>query len=291
MCFWFQWVVKLFHVEQNKFLYTAKDHLVSSEEFDIFWNEEEGYALTAVPNEIDLKKYYQAESYNSHKTEKHTLLDFIYVFVQKLMLSYKARFIKQNNATVLDYGSGVGVFANYLKNRGFTVTAVEPSDIARKACIKKGLNSYETIDYISESTLFSVITLWHVLEHVPDLNKTLAQLNNKIQCNGTLIIAVPNLKSYDAKHYKSYWAALDVPRHLWHFTDIGLIKLLESSGFAFQSTHPLWFDALYISYLSESQKGSSFAFIKGLFVGVWSNLKALFNGQYSSKIYIFKKTN
>ena len=276
-------------MEQKKFLYTAKDHLVSSEEFDIFWNEEKGYANTALPKEINLALYYQAEAYSSHKTEKHSFFDFLYVIVQKLMLSYKASFISESKTSVLDYGSGVGVFANFLQNKGFTVTTVEPSDMARNVCLEKGLNAYKTIDYISKSTSFSAITLWHVLEHIPDVKAILTQLDRKLQTKGTLIIAVPNLMSYDAKHYRSHWAALDVPRHLWHFTDKGLIQLVESSGFSFRSFHPLWFDAIYISYLSELQQGNRFAFIKGFFVGIWSNWLALSNGQYSSKIYIFEK--
>jgi len=117
----------------------------------------------------------------------------------------------------------------------------------------------------------------------------LSQLYSKLKTTGKLVIAVPNLKSYDAIYYKAFWAALDVPRHLWHFTDSGLIRLLEVNGFLFESQHPLWFDAFYISYMSEVQKGATFPFLRGIFIGLISNIKALFNNQYSSKIYVFRK--
>ena len=65
---------------------------------------------------------------------------------------------------------------------------------------------------------FDVITLWHVLEHIPKINDYLLRLKNLLKLDGTLIIAVPNYKSYDAKFYKNFWAAYDVPRHLWHFS-------------------------------------------------------------------------
>jgi predicted SAM-dependent methyltransferase len=207
------------------------------------------------------------------------------------MLSYKASFVnKLGKGTVLDYGSGVGVFAAFLKDRGYDLTTVEPSKSARKACDYKGLVCYSSLDEIPESMSFSTITLWHVLEHLPDLDGILNQLQSRLTPEGSLIIAVPNLNSHDAEYYNSNWAALDVPRHLWHFSSPGLIKLVEQHNLVFESQHPLWFDALYISYMSEVQKKTSFTFIRGICVGLWSNLKAYTSGQYSSKIYVFKKS-
>ena len=290
MSSWYQWDVKWFHVEQHDFLFKAKDELVSKEEFNIYWSKDNDYAVTQLPKSTILENYYKSEKYSSHKILKNSPLDFIYALVQKLMLYYKKSFIvKRQDYYVLDYGSGVGVFANFLKKRGFSIKTVEPNKGARNECLKKELECYKSIDYLPKERFYSAITLWHVLEHIPDLNRVLVKLYSKLQQEGDLIIAVPNLNSYDAKHYKSDWAALDVPRHLWHFTDSGIIKLVEKSGFIHISNHPLWFDAFYISYKSEAQKRSSFPFLKGLIVGFWSNLKAINNGQYSSKIYVFKK--
>ena len=95
-------------MEQNTFLFKAKDHLVSQKEFNIYWDEQKKYAHTEVAKGINLEAFYKADAYSSHKTEKNTFLDYIYTFVQKLMLSYKAGFVKkQANNNVLDYGAGV----------------------------------------------------------------------------------------------------------------------------------------------------------------------------------------
>ena len=61
--------------------------------------------------------------------------------------------------------------------------------------------------------------MWHVLEHVSELNKYLIQLNLLLEKDGRLIIALPNPESADAKHYGKCWAAYDVPRHLYHFSN------------------------------------------------------------------------
>ena len=65
---------------------------------------------------------------------------------------------------------------------------------------------------------FDVITLWHVMEHLEPLNETWETLHSLLTEKGVLIVAVPNCSSFDAKKYGAYWAAYDVPRHLWHFT-------------------------------------------------------------------------
>ena len=78
-----------------------------------------------------------------------------------------------------------------------------------------------------ENESFDIITLWHVLEHLPNLEEHISIFKNLLKPNGTLIIAVPNYKSYDANHYKEFWAAYDVPRHLWHFSQNSISKLVS----------------------------------------------------------------
>ena len=65
---------------------------------------------------------------------------------------------------------------------------------------------------------FDVITLWHVMEHLEHLDEVWQRLHELLTEKGVLIVAVPNCSSYDAQRYGEYWAAYDVPRHLWHFT-------------------------------------------------------------------------
>ena len=60
--------------------------------------------------------------------------------------------------------------------------------------------------------------MWHVLEHVSNINDTLLQFSRILKKDGSLIIAVPNCNAWDATYYKEFWAAWDVPIHLWHFS-------------------------------------------------------------------------
>lgn len=268
----------------------AKDHLVSKETFEIKWNEKRNYAETSLPKDIVLSRYYETDDYNSHKTETKSFLDLLYKTVQKSMLYYKTGFIRPRiKGNVLDVGGGVGVFAAYLANKRFQTTVVEPSKKGHEACIKKGLNTYLSVADLPTNKRYSATTMWHVLEHLTSPEKTLQELHALMETDALLIIAVPNLKSHDARHYGSEWAALDVPRHLWHFTHKGLIELVEPLGFVVVAQKPLWFDVFYISYLSEKNSRKKLPFLRGLLVGTIFTFRALFDGEHSSNIYVFKK--
>ena len=268
----------------------AKDHLVSKETFEIKWNEKRNYAETSLPKDIVLSRYYETDDYNSHKTETKSFLELLYKTVQKSMLYYKTGYIRSRiKGNVLDVGGGVGVFAAYLANKRFQTTVVEPSKKGREACIKKGLNTYLSVADLPTNKRYSATTMWHVLEHLTSPEKTLQELHALMETDALLIIAVPNLKSHDARYYGSEWAALDVPRHLWHFTHKGLIDLVEPLGFVVVAQKPLWFDVFYISYLSEKNSKKKFPFLRGLVVGTICTFRALFDSEHSSNIYVFKK--
>ena len=283
----------MFHVEhmiKKEAPLKAKDHLVSKEIFEIKWNEKRNYAKTSLPKDTVLARYYETENYSSHKTETKTILDLLYKTVQKSMLYYKEGFVRpQIKGNVLDVGGGVGVFATYLAHRKFETTVVEPSKKGYEACTKKGLNTYLSIADLPKTKRYSAITMWHVLEHLILPEKTLKELHALMEVDALLIIAVPNFNSHDARHYASDWAALDVPRHLWHFTHKGLKKLVEPLGFMFKAQKPLWFDVFYISYISEKNRNKNLSFLRGLLVGILCTFKALYDGEHSSSIYVFQK--
>ena len=140
-------------------------------------------------------------------------------------------------------------------------------------------------------TKYQVITLWHVLEHLPELKENIGRLASLLKEEGTLIVAVPNYKSFDAKYYNAYWAAYDVPRHLWHFSRHSIQRLFQEHNLEVVETRPMWFDAFYVSLLSETYKKSKAKWIKAFFIGLWSNLRGLVTKEYSSHIYILKKAN
>jgi predicted SAM-dependent methyltransferase len=130
--------------------------------------------------------------------------------------------------------------------------------------------------------------MWHVLEHVPDLNNRIEEIKSLLKQSGVLLIAVPNSSALDALHYKQYWAAYDVPRHLYHFTPITMQKLFTKHGFVLAQTLPMHFDSFYVSLLSEKYMHGKSRVIPAVINGVRSNLSAMNSGNYSSLIYVFK---
>lgn len=263
----------------------CKDHLVSNETYEIMLNEQNEMLVTS-PIPADLDKYYESDEYQSHHNSQKTFLNLLYNTVKKQSFKRKRKLFQNGkpNKTVLDIGAGNGDFLLYCRENKFDVTGVEPNSTARKIAKEKGLTLHESLDRISDRK-FDVITMWHVLEHVPNLFEYLEQLKKMLNENGKLIVAVPNYKSYDASYYKEYWAAYDVPRHLWHFSKKSIHNLFESVQMKVTKIHPLKFDSFYVSLLSEKHKTGKSNYLKAFWVGLKSNLKASQTKEYSSLIY------
>jgi 2-polyprenyl-3-methyl-5-hydroxy-6-metoxy-1,4-benzoquinol methylase len=164
---------------------------------------------------------------------------------------------------------------------------VEPSDKAKQIAINKGVSFVESIAKLEDHS-FDVITMWHVLEHVPDLNHQIKELKRLLKPSGSLIIAVPNFKSFDAQHYGKFWAAYDVPIHFWHFSKTAIQKLFQKEQMELVKVLPMKFDSFYVSLLSEKYKTGRMNYVKAFFIGLWSNIKAQSDLEYSSHIYVFK---
>tara|TARA_B100000963_G_scaffold245470_1_gene214927 strand:- start:8956 stop:9807 length:852 start_codon:yes stop_codon:yes gene_type:complete len=270
----------------------AKDHLVSGEYFDITWNKSRTIAKTNIKNIKDMSLYYESSNYDSFKNTPKSGLDIIYFLVQKIMFRYKLFLIRiyLKGSKILDYGAGSCKFAAYLSKKNFKTSVLEPYNKEIKNQSLLNINVFKNIADIPQSDKYDGITLWHVLEHLTNPEQALSKIHNLLNKKGTLMIAVPNINSFDARYYNSSWAALDVPRHIWHFTSKGIISLVESRGFKLEEKHPLFLDAFYISYISEKHKNSSFAFFRGFFIALRSNFSALFNKEFSSIVFVFKKS-
>ncbi|WP_271423743.1 class I SAM-dependent methyltransferase [Aequorivita sinensis] len=275
----------------SKIHLSVKDFLVSGETFNLIYNEELDFLKTVPqPKEEDLHKYYESEEYISHTDEKRGVLSFLYQTVKKWSLYNKTNLIgKENNGvgSLLDVGAGTGDFLIAAKNNGWKVFGVEPNKNALKLASEKGIELELNLDKFVGNQ-FDVVTLWHVLEHIPNLEETVIKLSNLVKPNGTLIIAVPNFKSYDAKYYKEYWAAYDVPRHLWHFSKTSIEKIFANE-FTLHKIKPMIFDSFYVSLLSEKYKTGNKFSLKAFWIGLKSNLSAKQSKEYSSHIYCFKK--
>ncbi len=273
----------------------VKDHSVSGEKFDLIFDKSlDLLATTPQPSEKELPKYYESEDYISHTDGKRNWFENLYQIIKSIALKRKLKLINNytnDTGVLLDVGCGTGDFLNIAKRNGWEVSGVEPNAQARSIANSKTANLVFDIEHLLEfdAHQFDVITLWHVLEHLPKLNDHFKIFNRLLKPNGVLVIAVPNYKSFDANHYKSFWAAFDVPRHLWHFSQTSIKKLATINRFNVVRTKPMIFDAYYVSLLSEKYKTGSMNPLKAIWVGWRSNLSALRSKEYSSLIYVLKK--
>lgn len=247
------------------------------------------------PTQNSIGRYYSADNYISHVNSSGSIQDKLYQLARKWGLRNKYKMIHrlQPHGKVLDVGCGTGEFLAHLMSRGYLVQGVEPSLKAREQVVANhGISVMPTLDLIPAQEQFQVVTLWHVLEHLPDLRSTFKKLFALLADRGVLIIAVPDRGSWDAAHYGPHWAAWDVPRHFSHFRQEDIHALLHEHGFQLISRQRMWMDAFYISLLSEGYGGASrpLAFLKGLVNGTWSNLlSALTNRPTSSSLYVARK--
>lgn len=272
----------------------CKDHTVSKEEFSIVACKSCDFKFTNPrPADEDLGKYYQSEDYISHSNTKKGLISQLYHRVRSHTLQTKVQLMAQyvSRGTVLDYGCGTGYFMEACVKAGWKSFGMEPDRGARKIAFESGLNVSENKEVLEQKTSdlkFNAITLWHVLEHVTDLEETLKYFRSKLNREGVLIIAVPNHKSFDAKVYQENWAAYDVPRHLYHFEPATIEKLMLNYGFKLEAMHPMKFDSFYVSMLSEKYAKGRIRYFSAFLNGLRSNLKAKGPGEYSSVIYVFR---
>ena len=268
------------------------DYTVSGETFELLYDRDRDMLITTPkPDVEDLHTYYESTEYISHTDGKKSLFEKAYQLVKKYALAQKVRLITHLNSeegTLLDVGAGTGDFLVAAKNGGWNVHGSEPNEGARMLAKEKGVVlEKDTTNH--ETAFYDCITMWHVLEHVPDLESQVTELNRLLKPGGHLIIAVPNFKSYDANHYKEFWAAYDVPRHLWHFSKNSIKQIFESD-FSLEKVLPMKFDAFYVSLLSEKYKSGKMNFIKAFWNGLRSNYYGKQKNEYSSHIYILKKT-
>ncbi len=249
------------------------------------------------PTESECGTYYQSTNYVSHADEKWSLVLFLYRTIRKINLRWKLGIInrlvpRKSQRNILDYGCGLGTFLNYSKQNGWNTTGMDISEDARNVVKQRyAIDVFENAEiHKGEAGKYEIITLWHVLEHVYELDKTIDSLKKSLTNLGYILFALPNSDSYDAKKYGSNWDAYDVPRHIYHYNPDTIQKLMNRHGFELAEMQPMKYDAYYVSIRSEWHSGNKIlGIIKGVWGGFISNFKSAGNQNHSSMLYIFKK--
>lgn len=278
-------------------VFKATDYLVSGQEFPLIKCSDCFFIFTnEYPPENQAANYYISGDYISHSDTSKGTINKIYHLVRGYMLKRKFSMLRRvspaGKQSVLDIGCGTAYFPLYLNQKGWHCKGLEISDEARKFAYEKHGLTIDKPEKIVDFELgsFDIVTMWHTLEHFYDPDNYMKNVHRLLRKNGLLVIALPNNSSYDAGYYSKYWAAWDVPRHLWHFDPHTIERYAGGHGFAPVKTFRLPFDAFYVSVLSEKHKGSGTAVIKGFFRGFISWFTALTRqSRTSSLVYIFRK--
>jgi ubiquinone/menaquinone biosynthesis C-methylase UbiE len=283
--------------EKTGLQFTCTDHFVSKTNFAVFKCSECDFLFTQdYPEEADIARYYESDDYISHSDTTEGFSNKLYRIARSIMLAKKRNLIRNTTGhrtgVILDIGSGTGYFANAMKKAGWKSEGIEINKKARNFSQSHFSLEVNTPDHMPalKSQSYDCITLWHVLEHFHDPFHYISEIIRLLKPGGFCVIALPNSSSYDSKYYKSFWAAWDVPRHLWHFSPSTFRLFAEKSGFQLESIRALPLDVFYISLLSEKYKGSKFPFLKGMMKGTEFAFLSAFNKRRSSSvIYILKK--
>jgi 2-polyprenyl-3-methyl-5-hydroxy-6-metoxy-1,4-benzoquinol methylase len=274
--------------------FKAKDYTVSNEQFHIVSCDACSLIYTNPrPAANEAGPYYHASAYISHSDTNEGIVNRLYHAVRKFTLQSKLNWIepdKKANKEILDIGCGNGHFLAAAKEKGWNINGLEldPETAARAAKLT-GLTIAPSLVEIDPEKQFQVITLWHVLEHVYELDDYFNFFKSRLNKDGKLLLALPNAASFDASYFEEYWAAYDVPRHIYHFTPATITALAGKYGFKLKKSRGLIFDSFYISLLSNEYKTGNKRLIKSFFIGLISNLRAMVGKpNYSSNLYIFE---
>ena len=289
-------------MKKLKHVLSANDHLVTGRKFDILKNPETTILETHPrPTKEELPTYYDSENYTSHNDKSAGIVSFCYRIIKSISTRRKIRIgqnslsknTPQNKPRLLDVGCGTGDFLYSCLKKGWQINGIENNKNAKNNS-RTELSSFIFDDFEflkSQPERFDIITMWHSLEHIIDLKQTIVDMKKLLTNKGVIVVACPNHKSFDAMFYKESWAAYDLPRHLWHFDKDSISKLFVEHNMQLTKTLPMYWDSFYISILSEKIISKKNKFLKGIIVGLLSNVSAMFSKEHSSLIYVFNKEN
>ena len=147
----------------------------------------------------------------------------------KPVLKYKSR------GNLLEIGPWIGIFSCNAKESGFNVTAIEIDqdcvDYLNRTVGIRAIQSSNPAEALSQmDEKFDVIVLWHCLEHLPDPWLVIQEAAKQLVPGGILLVAIPNIESYEFSILKGNWKHLDTPRHLYFYPAGSLVELCQANG-------------------------------------------------------------
>jgi len=224
-------------------------------------------------------------------------MDHLYHRARNYMLSSKKKLVQKyhpdHGGKLLDIGTGTGYFLETMSRADWQVIGIEADEETRKyAAENSGAEVFANEHLFQlESKTFDTITMWHVLEHVHQLDAYLKKIHNILEDKGHFIVAIPNHTASEVKNYKEAWAAWDVPRHLYHWNTDAFSHLMKRHNFTIIETKTMPFDPFYIALLSEKYKNGKGNPLSAIVQGSRSLLAGSSNIKKSSSvIYVMKKS-
>jgi SAM-dependent methyltransferase len=248
----------------------AADHLLGSpERFQAVRCARCGTArLDPRPPAEEMGRYYTAATYaraeEAEKVGGSGLGERLDEYNRRLAERTDALIDQGAPRRVLDVGCGDGRFLGAMAERGWEVEGLETDPVAAALARKRtGGTVHEAPleDLMLPENRFGLVSLLHVLEHVPDPRATLCAARRTLAPGGTLLIAVPNAGSFEAALFRSVWYPLDLPRHYWGFTPHTLVRLVETCGFSISGVRhfPFLFAPQSIRYGLKALQGQPIA--------------------------------
>lgn len=189
------------------------------------------------PSAEEMNRHYAPGTYARAEGETETseldrrLTDF---FERQAERATKAHGRERGPGRLLDVGCGDGRFMAAMQKRGWTAEGIETEPVsANLARRRTSATVHETpLEQTSYSAAsYDMVSLLHVLEHVPDPRDTLTRAFALLKPGGTLLLALPNVWCAESALFGTSWYPLDLPRHYWGFTPQGLSRLVEECGF------------------------------------------------------------
>jgi 2-polyprenyl-3-methyl-5-hydroxy-6-metoxy-1,4-benzoquinol methylase len=196
--------------------------------------------LHPMPADEEIAAFYPTQYWwNSTRSQGDRPLKRLEAIYRKFVLRDHISFIERAAANrtgvdLLDVGCGSGTLLGLLKHRGFRPIGVDfSSEAARIAEKENGVSvivgSLDQARFPDHS--FDIVTLFHVMEHVTNPRRVLAEVSRILKPGGALVLQVPNIDSWQFKAFGVRWYGLDLPRHVIDYSKEAMLKLLNDSGF------------------------------------------------------------